>query len=1052
MISKIFIGRPIFASVVSIVIMLVGVISMFLLPIDQYPYITPPGVKVSASFSGASADTAADSVAIPLEQALNGVPDMLYMSSSSSKSGSSTIKITFDVGTDADLATVNVQNYSKDADSSLPADVMQDGVSIEKEAAIELIKIAITSDDPKYDDVYLSNFLSINVSDSIRRIPGVGRTRNTGARSYAMRVWLQPDRMAGYGLTTSDVKDAIREQNTEAAAGTLGAQPGNADLTFPIRTLGRLSTAEEFGEIIIRANQDGSMIRLRDLARVELGAKAYKLESKLNGKNAAILQIYMLPGANALKVAEQVKETMDELSKGFPDGVEWDVWFDASTFIKESVKEVAVSLVIALVLVIFVVYIFLQDWRSTLIPITAVPVSIIGTFTALAVLGFSLNTVNLLALVLAIGIVVDDAIVLVENVERLMSEAGLSAAKATARAMEELTGALIATSLVLAAVFVPVSFLPGITGIMYREFALSITVSVIISTLVALTLSPALCALLLRPKDAESKPNLLFALVNRVLDYWGAHYTNAVRSLVKRSKLSYCFFALLIALSAVLFREVPASFMPDEDQGRFFVDLELADGSTVARSKAIVDRATRVVKAHPAVEFVFSLAGESKRSGGNEGSGTLEVVLKDWEARAKAGYTVERVIAELSPQLESFVEVSVRTFTPPAIAGLGTGSGVEMELQDRSGTNAEGLAAMAEALIDVVEKNPAVEEISTALKAEVPLLELSVDRSRAKALGVPLKDIYSTMNDYTGSASVNDLNLFGRVYRVYMQAESEYRDRAESIDLYHVRSSSGAMVPLSVVSDLAYATGPASVDRYNMYQSASISAVPAKGYSTGSVLDAIEEGMAEVQTPGFGYEWTGVTLQEVKSSGQTVIAVALALTFVFLFLSALYESWTVPIAVLLIAPIAFCGALVAVWLRGLDNNLFFQIALISLIGLAAKNSILIVEFSYELYQKGRDPVDAAIEGARLRFRPILMTAFAFIVGVLPLVLSEGPGSMARKSLSTPSFGGMIFASTIGILMVPLFFVSVIRLSEWIRGGRLKPVNADAVGEEVSNEV
>lgn len=1051
MISKIFIGRPIFASVISIVILLVGVISMFILPIDQYPYITPPGVKVSASFSGASADTAVDSVAIPLEQALNGVPDMLYMSSSSSQSGSSNVKITFEVGTDPDLATVNVQNYAKDADSSLPADVMQDGVSIEKEAAIELIKIAITSDDPKYDDVYLSNFLSINISDSIRRIPGVGRTRNTGARSYSMRVWLQPDRMAGYGLTTSDVKDAIREQNTEAAAGMIGAQPGTANLTFPIRTLGRLNTAEEFGEIIVRANQDGSMIRLRDLARVELGAKAYKLESKLNGQNASVLQIYMLPGANALEVAEQVKTTMHALSKGFPDGVDWDVWFDASTFIKAAVQEVAVSLIIALALVIFVVYIFLQDWRSTLIPIAAVPVSIVGTFTAMAVLGFSLNTVNLLALVLAIGIVVDDAIVLVENVERLMSEEGLSPVRATARAMEELTGALIATSLVLAAVFVPVCFLPGITGIMYREFALSITVSVFISTVVALTLSPALCALLLKPKSTAAAPSKLFGVVNRVLDFLGKHYTKYVRIVVRRSKLSYCFFAMLIALSAFLFREVPASFMPDEDQGRFFVDLELADGSTVVRSRTIVDRATRLVQSHPAVDFVFSLAGESKRSGGNEGSGTLEVVLKGWKQRAVDGYTVDRVIQDLSPQLERFVEVGVRTFTPPAIAGLGTGSGVEMELQDRSGTNGEWLAAMAENLIDVVELHPAVAEISTSLKAEVPLLELSVDRSRAKALGVPLKDIYSTMNDFTGSASVNDFNLFGRVYRVYMQAESEYRDRAESLYLYHVRSSSGAMVPVSVVSDLAFATGSASVDRYNMYQSASISALPAKGYSTGSVLEAIEEGMEEVQTSGFGYEWTGVTLQEVKSSGQTGIAMAMALTFVFLFLAALYESWTVPVAVLLIAPIALCGALLAVWMRGLDNNLFFQIALISLIGLAAKNSILIVEFSYALYQKGHDPVDAAIEGARLRFRPILMTAFAFIVGVLPLVLSTGPGSMARQSLSTPSFGGMIFASTIGILLVPLFFVSVIRFSELIRGERLKSVFDCLDRKEVSDE-
>lgn len=1051
MISLFFIRRPVFAAVISIVITLVGVISLLTLPIDQYPYISPPAVKVSTSFPGATANTAAESVSMPIEQELNGVPGMLYMRSTSSKTGSVNITVTFEVGTDQDLAAVNVQNNAKQADAGLPSDVMQEGVGVDKEASIELLKLALTSEEAKYDDVYLSNYMSINVADAIRRIPGVGRTRNTGARSYSMRIWLRPDRMAAHDLTTNDVKSAIAEQNKEAAAGTLGAQPNDVAMSFPITTEGRLTSAAEFDNIIVRANANGSMIRLRDIARTELGASSYLLDSKLDGKDAAILQVYLLPGANALDVAEQVKSTMADLAKGFPKGLDWHTWYDGSTFIRAAIDEVLVTLVEALLLVILVVFLFLQNWRTTLIPALAVPVSIVGTFAAMAAFGFSLNTVNLLALVLAIGIVVDDAIVVVENVERVMKEEGLNAADATAKAMKELTGALVATSLVLAAVFVPVSFLSGITGIMYREFALSITVAVLISTLVALTLSPALCALLLKPNDEPPKIlRKLFTPLNRYIDFGANKYTQWVITVLKNGKRAFFGFTLILLACGVMFKYLPASFMPQEDQGRFFVDMELADGSSVNRSKHIVDRASAIIQQHPAVAYTFSLAGESKRSGGNEGAGTLEVILKDWNERADDNYTVKTVMAEIYPKLKRFVEVSVRAYEPPAIAGLGSGSGVEMELQDRSGTNSEGLAAMANELIRRVEKYPAVAEISTDLKPEIPLLKLDVDRAQAKALGIPLADIYGTMNLFTGSSSVNDFNLFGRVYKVKMQAEAEYRDRIDALNHYYVRSASGAMVPLNVVAKLDYGTGPASITRYNMYTSASISATPAPGYASGDVVNIIEQEADALLPAGYGFEWTGVTFQEIRSAGQTGIALTLAFIFVFLFLSALYESWTIPLAVLLIAPVAMLGALSAMWLRGMENNIFFQIAFIALIGLAAKNSILIVEFCRQLHQEGMKPFDAAVKAAQLRFRPIMMTAVSFILGVMPLVLSSGPGAIARQTMSTPILGGMLLATSLGIVLVPLFFVTVVNFSENL-SRRLKGDNSTKANKEVINE-
>ena len=1029
MIAQHFIDRPVFATVISVVITLVGTIALLTLPIDQYPYVTPPAVKISTSYPGATAITAAESVAAPLEEEINGVPNMIYMRSQSTRTGGVNITVTFDVGSNPDLAAVDVQNSAKQANAVLPADVAQEGVSIEKDASVELLKIALTSDDPRYDDIYLSNYVTININGALRRIPGVGRIRNTGGRRYAMRIWLRPDRMTAFGLTTTDVLNAVREQNASAAAGQLGAQPGDEEIniTLPVSTGGRLSSALEFSRIVVRASHDGSLIRLRDIARVELGAQAYRLESKLDGKNAAIIQVYLLPGANALEVADSVKRTLDGLSQQFPQGIDWNVWYDSSTFIKASIYEVLLTLVEALVLVMLVVFLFLQRWRATLIPALAVPVSIVGTFAAMAAMGFTVNTVNLLALVLAIGIVVDDAIVVVENVERLMKDEGLSPRDATSKAMKELTGALVATSLVLAAVFVPVSFLAGVNGIMYREFALSITVAVLISTLVALTLSPALCAALLRP-DFKPPDWRLFNWINGSLERAGVRYTAAVSSTLQRQKLSLLIFAAMMIIAVLLFRALPAGFMPAEDQGRFFVDLQLPDGASVTRSRRIALEAQELVQAHPAVKHVFSLAGESKRNGSDDSAAYLEVILEDWDVRSQDGYSVKRVMQDLEPELNTMIEPLVSMFEPPAIAGLGSGAGVDLELQDRSGSNLIGLGEMAVALSRQVEARKEVAQMSSSLKPQVPLYMLNVDRAKAKALGVPLSDIYGTMNVLTGSARVNDFNLFGRVYRVSAQAEKGFRDRPDSLSYYSVRSDNGSMVPLNVLASLERTTGPAAVVRYNLFSAASISGIPAPGFTSGDVIDAITEEAQELLPPTMGYEWTGITFQQIQSEGQLGIAMVLACVFALLFLAALYENWAMPVAVLLITPIAMLGALLASLARGLDNDLFFQIAFIALIGLAAKNSILIVEFAKQLVDEGHSAFDAALESARLRFRPIMMTAFSFILGVMPLVLSSGPGSLSRQTLSTAILGGMITATSIGIILVPLFFAVCLRMS------------------------
>lgn len=1018
-----FIDHPVFSAVVSIVIVIVGMIGLTMLPVDQYPQITPPVVKISASYPGASAMTVSQAVATPIEQELNGTPGMLYMESSSSNSGGFSATVTFDVSSDPDLAAVEIQNRLKLAESRLPAEVVQNGISVEKQAASQLMTICLTSTDPKFDEIYLSNFATLNVQDLLRRIPGVGRVSSVGGRYYAMQIWVQPDKLANFGLTVKDLQTALKDQNSEAAAGVLGQQPVDGlDITIPITTKGRLSTVSQFEDIVIRANADGSIIRLRDVARVSLEASSYNTESGINGGNAAVLGIYMLPGANAMEVANRVKQTMDELSKNFPEGVSYEVPFDMTTYISESIHEVYKTLFEALVLVIFVVFLSLQSWRATLIPIVAVPISLIGTFGFMLIFGFSLNMLTLLGLVLAIGIVVDDAIVVVENVERIMEEEHLGAYEATKKAMDGLCGALIATSLVLVAVFVPVSFLSGITGMLYRQFTITIAVSVIISTVVALTLSPVMCSLILKPSVPGKKKNIVFRKINHWLGIGNRSYERGIRGFIGNPRRVMAAFGTAIVLILVLHQLIPTSFLPVEDQGYFKVELELPEGATLERTRKVTDRAIDFIMKQPSVAYVQNVTGSSPRVGTNQSRSELTVILKPWQEREDE--TIEDIMANIRRELSTYPECKVYLSTPPVIPGLGASGGFEMQLEARGDASFETLVQAVDTLMHYASQRKELTGLSSSLQAEIPQLYFDVDRDKVKFSGVPLADVFSTMKAYTGSLYVNDFNMFNRVYKVYIQAEAPYREHKENINLFFVRGENNAMIPLTSFGDATYTTGPGSIKRFNMFTSSVIRGEAAKGYSTGQAMAILEE-IAQKHLPGnIGLEWSGLSYQEKQAGGQTGLVLTLVFVFVFLFLAALYESWLIPVAVLLSLPVAALGAYLGVWLCGLENDVYFQIGLVMLMGLAAKNAILIVEFAKEQVDAGKGLIEATLHAASLRFRPILMTSLAFILGMLPMVMAAGPGSASRRAIGTGVFFGMIVAVVIGILLVPFFFVYI----------------------------
>ncbi len=1025
-----FLDHPVFSIVISIVIVILGAIGLVMLPVDQYPQIVPPVVRVSASYPGADAMTVTQAVATPIEQELNGTPGMIYMTSTSSNAGGFSAIVTFDIGVDPELAAVDIQNRVKKAESRLPAEVVQNGISIEKQTANKLLTITLLSSDPKYDEIYLSNYATLNVLDLLRRVPGVGSISNVGSRYYAMQIFVQPDKMADMGISVSDIQNALKDQNRESAAGVLGQAPMNGiDLTVPIIARGRLSSVAEFEDIVIRAAENGTVIRLKDVARVSLEASSYSTESGINGGNAAVLEVNMLPGSNAMDVAGQVKKTMEEISKTFPEGLSYSIPFDMTTYISESIHHVYRTFFEALLLVILVVFLSLQNWRATLIPIIAVPISLIGTFGVMLIFGFSLNLLTLLGLILAIGIVVDDAIVVVENVDRIMEKDHCPPKEATRRAMDGLGSALIAMSLVLCAVFVPVSFLPGITGTLYRQFTVTIAVSVIISTIVALTLSPVMCSMLLKPQSHRRKPKFF-----RLINYWLARGTRFYCKMTGRAVARPCRMLTAFGLSLVFIYVAnmlaPSSFMSPEDQGYFTVELELPEGATIERTRAVTDRALAFLQAQPEVDYVLNVTGSSPRTGTNQAHSTLTVILKP------SGERGENSLAELRDraraEFDTYPEARAYSFTPAIIPGLGTSGGFEMVLEARGDATYNDLVRAVDTLRAYAAECPQFAGLSTSLQSDIPQLFFDVDRDQAKLQGVPMNDIFSTMKAFTGSVYVNDFNMFNRIYRVYLQAEAPYRANRGNLNLFSVRGRDGSMVPVTSLGTTHYTSGPGSIKRFNMFNSATISGEAGSGYSTGQAMEKLEEIVRTHLPDNIGVEWSGLSYQEKHSSGNTGMVLALAFLFVFLFLAALYESWTVPLAVILSLPVAGVGAYLGILVCGLENNVYFQIGLVMLVGLVAKNAILIVEFAKEEVEKGATALRAALTAARLRFRPIVMTSLAFMLGLLPLVFASGPGSAARRDIGTGVFFGMLVAITAGIVFVPFFFVLIDKIKHRLR--------------------
>ncbi len=1043
--SDFFIDRPVFSIVMSIVILIVGGIGLVLLPVDQYPQIVPPVVRISASYPGADAMTVTQAVATPIEQQLNGSPGMIYMGSTCTNNGGFSALVTYDIDTDADLAAVDVQNRLKKAESSLPAEVVRNGISVEKQASGKLMTITLLSNDPKFDEIYLSNYATLNVVDMIRRVPGVSHVSNVGSRYYAMQIWVQPDKLANLGLTVKDIQSALQDQNRESAAGVLGQAPvEGVDVTVPITARGRLSSVSEFEDIVVKAYPDGSIIRLKDVARISLEASSYATESGINGGNAAVLEVTMLPGANALEVSGLIKEQLKEIARNFPEGISYNIPFDMTEYISESIHHVYRSLFEAMILVIIVVYLSLQSWRATLIPVIAVPISLIGTFGVMLIFGFSLNMLTLLGLILAIGIVVDDAIVVVENVDRLINVEGLSPYEATKKAMASLGGALVAMSLVLCAVFVPVSFLSGISGQLYRQFSVTIAVSVIISTIVALTLSPVMCALLMRPDSGKPK-NRVFRAINRWLDSGNSAYSRAVSRTFRHSRRMFVAFGVILIGIWLMNRVVPQSFMPQEDQGYFTVELELPEGATIERTRAVTDRAIEYLMDHPDVEYVLNVTGSSPRMGTSSARSQMTVILKPSDKR-KTG-DVYDVMAQVREHLESYPESKVFLSTPPVIPGLGSSGGFEMMLEARGNTSYDELRAAVDTVMAIASRSPEFNGLTSSMQPDIPQLYFDVDRDRAKFAGVPVSDIFSTMKAFTGSVYVNDFNMYNRIYRVYLQAESPYRSTRDNLNMFYVRGNNGTMIPIMALGNTKFTTGPGTMKRFNMFQSATISGEAAHGYSSGQAMDKLERIVRDNLPPTIGVEWSGLAYQEKHEGGKTGMVLGLAFAFVFLFLAALYESWLVPVAVLLSLPVAGLGAYLGIWMCGLENNIYYQIGLVMLIGLVAKNAILIVEFAKDGVDKGATPLMAAKQAARLRFRPIIMTSLAFILGLIPLVMATGPGSESRRGIGTGVFFGMIVAIVFGIIFVPFFFVWIYKFKAMfkrVKLNKLKKTGAAAI--------